>query len=76
MADSILNSWIADSDIPSGENVSHIGRDYTPEFTTDQASICYFLFHHTIIVSFYYQFIESRSNNVVLMHICYLLTDF
>ena len=42
MADSISNSWAAESDIPSGENVSHISRDYTPEFTTNQASICYF----------------------------------
>ena len=68
MDDSILNNWITESDIPSEENVSHIGRDYTPEFTTDQTNIFYFFCHHTII--------ESRSNNVVLMHICYLLTDF
>ena len=68
MADSISNSWTAESDIPSGENVSHICRDYIPEFTTNQASISYFFFHHTII--------ESIFNNVVLMHICYLLTYF
>ena len=46
MADSISNSWAVESDIPSGENISHIGRDYTPEFTTDQVSIlsfCYFV---------------------------------
>ena len=60
MADSISNSWAVESDIPSGENISHIGRDYTPEFTTDQASILLFCYH-TII--------ESRSNNVVLIHI-------
>ena len=77
MADSISDSWAAESDLPSKESVSHRGHDYILEFTTDQASICYFLFHHTIIVSLYYQFIKSRPNNVVLMHICYfLLTDF
>ena len=46
MADSISNSWAVESDIPSGEHISHIGRDYTPEFTTDQVSIlsfCYFV---------------------------------
>ena len=73
MADSISYSWAAESDLPSGENVCHRGRDYIPEFTTDQASICYFLFHQTIIVSSYYQFIKSRPDNVVLMHICYFL---
>ena len=76
MDDSILNSWTTESDIPSVENVSHIGRDYTAEFTTDQASICYFLFYHTIIILLCYQCIKSIYNNVVLMYIFYLLTDF
>ena len=57
MDDSILNSWTTESDIPNVENVYRLSRDYTPEFTTDQASICYFLFYHTIIILLYYQFI-------------------
>ena len=69
MDDSILNSWTDESDIPSVENVSHISRDYTPEFTTDQASIFYFLFYHAITISLYYQFIKIISNNIILMHI-------
>ena len=76
MDDSISNSWTVDSDIPSEENVSHIGRDYTLEFTTDQASLCYFLFLSYYYCFIIYQFIKSRSNNILLMHICYLLTDF
>ena len=76
MADSISNNWTTKNNLLSGENVSHVDRDHTPEFIIDQTSIYYFLFHHIIIVLFDYQFIESKSNNFVLMHICYLLIDF
>ncbi len=72
---SVSDSWSVENDLPNGESISYNGRDYTPEFTTEQVS--YYILSHANS-SFIFESRENmlRLDNVLLIHIRFFFCRF